>query len=73
MNFNKDRRRAVAWRLRAYVDAIKEMQAMTDQEWTSQWSTQPGNVVYFSRQTWIATLTHWALREAAELAHQEAA
>jgi hypothetical protein len=68
----KDRRTKEGFRLRAYMDAIREVRTMTDEQWTSNFVLQKGGS-FIPRITYLAYLEHCALVEAEKLLKPEAA
>lgn len=69
----RNRRTQDGYRLRVYIDAIKDAKAMTDGEWIEQWSKSGGSEKYISRSMWISYLEHCALQAAECFAQQAAA
>lgn len=60
-----DRRTLRGWKLRTYIDALKDAQSMTDAQWMEAWvASCTADSVYIPRTTWIAILQTWALHEA---------
>lgn len=69
-----ERRNPAAWKLRIYVDAIKDVERITDEDWLNNWAFAPHTMGPFvPRSTWVAILREWALAEAARLVEREAA
>jgi len=69
----KERRTKEGYKLRVYVDAIREAKAITDQEWIENWSKQIGDQVYMPRMDWIYYLEQCAILEATKLIERDAA
>lgn len=70
----KDRRTKEGYRLRIYMDQIKEIKAMSDSEWVDQWvkySTKDD--VYVSRLSWIVYLEDCVMIEVNSLLNRGAA
>lgn len=64
----RERRSPKAWRLRVYIDALKEARKMTDQEWIDNWVAHcDANSIFMPRSTWISILEFWAVEEAEKL------
>lgn len=74
MRIVRERRRVIAWKLRVYIDAIREVEATSDQDWLDAWARHcTERCIYVSRQAWIAILKKWALAEAQKLVWKQAA
>lgn len=70
----KDRRTKEGYKLRVYMDQIKEIKAMSDAEWVDQWVKYAGkDDVYVNRLSWLGYLEGCALKEAEKMAQREAA
>lgn len=73
----KNRRTAGGYKLRVYIDAIKEVKSMTDQQWLGQWVAEwvnrRSNAQYIPRLMWLSYLESCALIEAEQFATKEAA
>ena len=68
-----DRRTKEGYRLRIYMDQIKQVKAMTDEEWVNNWVIYPISDIYFTRNSWLQYLESCALIEAEKMAKGEAA
>jgi enoyl reductase-like protein len=65
-----DRRRPEAYRLRVYIDAIKEVESMTDAAWLDRYVQAAlinRNAAWFPRFAWLEYLKACALRESESL------
>lgn len=69
----RNRRTVEGYKLRVYIDAIKDVKAMTDQEWLDQWAISANDSPYLTRTMWISYLESCALIEAEKFATLEAA
>ena len=64
-----ERRRPEGFKLRIYIDAIREAEALTNEEWISNWAANcTVDSEYLSQYNWICLLRKWALQEAHKLA-----
>lgn len=68
-----ERRTSAGYKLRVYIDAIKDAEAMTDSVWEDQWALSNGSTPYIPRQVWITYLKDCALVEAGRYVGSEAA
>jgi hypothetical protein len=57
-----DRRTSAGWKLRIYMDAIRDAKAMTDDAWIDMQVYSDAR--YLPRDVWISYLEGCALREA---------
>jgi len=74
MKLVKERRRAYAWRLRVYIDAVKQAEATTDEEWIDRWVAHAGpDDRFIPRSIWVEILKRWALEEVQRISHGEVA
>lgn len=69
----EDRRTKEGYRLRVYIDAIKEAKAMTEAEWVDGWIRGPKDAPYTPLSTWIIYLEQCVIAEASNLMRGEAA
>ncbi len=69
----KERRTKEAYKLRIYIDAIKTVKAMSDDEWIRQWAVSDSQDRYRSRSEWLGVLEGWAIMEADNMLIKEAA
>jgi hypothetical protein len=64
----EERRRPEAYRLREYVAALKEVQAMSDQEWLDCWVKNAGtDTPWMPKAAWEAYLQMCVVAEADRL------
>lgn len=68
-----ERRTKAGYKLRVYIDAISDAQAVTDEQWADQWAMQNRDEQYLPRVCWIAYLKECALKEAGLYIGSEAA
>ena len=69
----RERRTLEGYRLRVYIDAIKEANAMTNAEWIEAWSKQPKHLIYIPKSIWINYLEQCAMKEAEKFLEGRAA
>jgi hypothetical protein len=70
----KDRRTKEGYKLRVYMDQIKAVKAMTDEEWVDQWAKYSGlNDTYVTRISWISYLEQCVMNEVNSLIKRGAA
>jgi hypothetical protein len=69
----RERRTLEGYRLRIYIDAIKEAKTMTNAEWVEAWSKRPEHETYIPRLVWIDYLEQCAMIEADKLAESRVA
>jgi len=67
----KNRRTQKGYKLRVYMDAIKDAKATTDEQWIDQWATSEGT--YVSRVVFLSYLEQCALIEAEKYMAKDAA
>lgn len=68
-----DRRRPENYKLRTYMDALKDVQSMTDQEYMDKWLKHcTKDSEWISRLDWIAYLTGNIVREVENLLKEAA-
>lgn len=65
-----NRRTKEGYKLRVYMDQIKEVRAMTEAQWIEQWITGGQDMAYISRIKWIGYLEQCALKEANSMLDQ---
>lgn len=69
-----NRRKPENYKLRVYMDAIKDAHAMTDEQWIDAWITGASTeCVFISRSAWIQYLNNCVLNEVTNLLMREAA
>jgi hypothetical protein len=71
----KNRRTSAGYKLRVYIDQIKLVKAMTDEQWVDEWlKTCTADSTFILRDYWISYLEQCALEEAETMvSHKEAA
>lgn len=69
----KNRRTTEGYKLRVYMDAIKDAKATTDAEWIEAWANNPIHSQYVPRIVWIGYLERCAIQEADRFLRLEAA
>lgn len=63
-----ERRRTTAYKLRNYLDAIKQAEAMTDAEWLDNWVRSAGpQTNWIPRSQWLDYLRGCAILESERL------
>lgn len=74
MKILKERRNPAAANLRVYIDAIKHVERMTNEEWIDEWiSAGVIDAPYLAKSAWLNILKEWALDEAKRLAFAKVA
>lgn len=68
-----ERRTKAGYKLRVYIDAIADVEAMSDEQWADQWALANLDAPYVPRASWIAYLKDCALKEAGRYIGSEAA
>jgi len=69
MYTGNNRRRPEGYKLRTYIDAIREAENTPLEVWISEWASKADvDSEYISQYTWICMLRHWALDEAHRMA-----
>ena len=70
----RDRRTSAGYKLRVYIDQIKLVQAMTDEQWVDEWvRTCTTESRFLLRDTWVHYLERCALEEAETMISQKEA
>ena len=69
----KNRRTVEGYKLRVYIDAIKQARMTTDAEWIEGWASGPSDCAYMPKIVWVSYLERCAIEEAGKLMEQEAA
>ena len=70
---NIERRTKAGYKLRVYIDAIADAQAMSDQEWLDKWALTNDDWPYLTREVWLSYLKDCAVKEASKYIGSEAA
>lgn len=69
MYTGNDRRKPEGFKLRTYIDAIREAENTPLEVWISEWASKAEvDSMYISRYDWICVLRRWALEEAHRIA-----
>jgi hypothetical protein len=68
-----NRRTKEGYKLRVYMDAIKEVKSMSNEEWIATQASYQSQGHYISRAMWLTYLEGCALQEADKLLQREAA
>lgn len=62
-----NRRQSKAYKLRVYLDQIKAVEAMTQEQWLESYTTAPQDMQYMPKGMWLAYLKECALVESRSL------
>lgn len=69
-----DRRTAEGYKLRVYMDALKDVRSMTNEVWLNQWvANAAADTDWISRDQWMNYLTTCILVETEKMLYKEAA
>ena len=68
----KDKRTTEGYKLRVYMDAIKDAKAITDDQWVAQW-IKSVDAQWIPKSNWIAYLEQCAIGELEKIYRREAA
>lgn len=68
-----DRRTKKGYKLRVYIDAIRQIKAMSVEQWTDMQASFPSEESYVSKDMWLSYLEGCAILEAEQLIRTEAA
>lgn len=62
------------FKLKVYIEEIKEVKNMTDEEWLTAYAIHPdkANIPYMSRKMWLGYLEQCAIKEAENLWYKAA-
>jgi hypothetical protein len=60
----RERRKKEGYKLRIYIDAIKDARATTESQWMEDWARNDCKDHYITKSMWISYLEECALQEA---------